>query len=246
LLAEFIEITIDADLIDKVPHKLIKVIMITSTVTSASYECTITVDCAVFGFQHNELKVLLVKRSIEPFKGYWMLPGGIMDEGSTLEDSVNQVLYGLTGINNVHQEQVKCYSAVDRHPVKRVVTLCFYALINPKNHSVIPKNYVSEVEWFPINDIPALGFDHQYLVKDALETLKENLNRNLIFCELLPEKFTLKELQDLYEGILNESLDRRNFRKRMLQLNLLESTKEKKKGIKGGPELYRMKKGLNK
>jgi 8-oxo-dGTP diphosphatase len=216
--------------------------MLTNTVTSSSYECTITVDCAIFGFQDNELKVLLVKRSIEPFKGYWMLPGGIMSEGSTLEESVNKVLYGLTGINNVHQEQVKCYSKVNRHPVKRVVTLCFYALIKPENHPVIAKNYVSEVEWFPINAIRELGFDHQHLVKDALDTLKDNLNRNLIFGELLPEKFTLKELQDLYEGVLGETLDRRNFRKRILQMNLLEPAKEKKKGVKGGPELYKMKK----
>ena len=118
-----------------------------TTVKPTSYECTITVDCAIFGFQDNELKILLVKRSVEPFKDYWMLPGGMMTEGMTMEESVSNVLNGLTGISNVHIEQVKCYSDVDRHPVKRVVTVCFYALVKPENHPVIAKNYVSDVVW---------------------------------------------------------------------------------------------------
>ena len=213
-----------------------------TTVKPTSYECTITVECAIFGFQDNELKILLVKRSVEPFKDYWMLPGGMMTEGMTMEESVSNVLYGLTGINNVHIEQVKCYSDVDRHPVKRVVTVCFYALVKPENHPVIAKNYVSDVVWHSVNEIPKLGFDHNTLAVDALAKLRQNLKENLIFGELLPEKFTLKELQDLYESILDESLDRRNFRKKILQTDLLLATNEKKAGVKGGPELYSIKK----
>ncbi len=171
-----------------------------------------------------------------------MLPGGIMNEGATMEESVSKVLYGLTGINNVHIEQVKCYSDVKRHPVKRVVTACFYALVKPENHPVIAKNYVSDVEWHAVHEIPELGFDHNRLAVDALAKLRQNLKENLIFGELLPEKFTLKELQGLYESILDESLDRRNFRKKILQMNLLVPTNEKKAGVKGGPELYLIKK----
>ncbi|MBR06775.1 MAG: NUDIX hydrolase [Rickettsiales bacterium] len=213
-----------------------------TTVKPTSYECTITVDCAIFGFQDNELKILLVKRSVEPFKDFWMLPGGMMTEGMTMEESVSNVLNGLTGISNVHIEQVKCYSDVDRHPVKRVVTVCFYALVKPENHPVIAKNYVSDVVWHSVNEIPILGFDHNSLAVDALAKLRQNLKENLIFGELLPEKFTLKELQDLYESILDESLDRRNFRKKILQTDLLLATNEKKAGVKGGPELYSIKK----
>jgi 8-oxo-dGTP diphosphatase len=209
-----------------------------STVIQSSYACTLTVDCGIFGFQDNELKLLLVKRSIEPYKDFWMLPGGIMGEGETLEESVNKVLFNLTGIDNVHQEEVKTYSSVNRHPIKRVVTVCFYALVKPENHPVIAKNYVSDVQWFSLMKLPKLGFDHEILVKDALTKLKDNLSQNLIFGELLPEKFTLKEMQDLYECILNETLDRRNFRKKILQMDLLVPTNEKKAGIKGGPELY--------
>lgn len=211
---------------------------INSTVLPSAYECTITTDCAVFGFQDNEVKLLLVKRSIEPFKNYWMLPGGVMGEGQTLEESVDKVLFELTGLQNIHQSQVKIYSSVDRHPVKRVVTVCFYALIKPENHSIIAKNYVSDVMWCSTNNLPELGFDHGNLVRDAWTELRANVEHNLTFGELLPAKFTLKELQDLFESILGETLDRRNFRKRILQLNLLEPANEKKKGVKGGPELY--------
>ena len=122
------------------------------------------------------------------------------------------------------------------------MNVSFYALVKPENHPAIAKNYVSEVKWYPINQLPSkLGFDHEIVVNDSLEKLKSNLRENAIFGELLSEKFTLKELQDLYENILVEKLDRRNFRKKILQLDLLEKTNEKKTGIKGGPDLYRIK-----
>jgi 8-oxo-dGTP diphosphatase len=215
--------------------------LLNTTVSTSSYESTITVDCAVFGFQDNEVKVLLVKRSIEPFKAYWMLPGGIMGAGQTLEEAVNLVLFNLTGIENIHQEQVKVYSMLDRHPVKRVVTVCFYALIKPENHPVIAKNYVSDVKWHSLKELPSLGFDHNQFVDDAWAKLSENAENHLTFGELLPEKFTLKELQDLFESIRGEVLDRRNFRKKILQVGLLHPTNEKKAGAKGGPELYTLK-----
>lgn len=213
---------------------------ISTTVDQNSYECTITVDCAVFGFQEGILKLLLVKRSIEPFKDYWLLPGGIMEENQSLEEAANTVLYNLTDIHDVHHEQVKCYSSVDRHPIKRVVTVSFYALVKPENHPVIAKKHVSDIKWFPLSEIPKLAFDHDEVAKDALHKLRQNLENSLLFGELLPKKFTLRELQDLYESILDEKLDRRNFRKKILQTGLLMNTGEKKKGFKGGPELFKM------
>lgn len=211
------------------------------TTVNASYECTLTVDGAVFGFQDGELKLLLVKRALEPYKDCWMLPGGVMEEGQSLEVAINNVLFKLTGIDGIHKEQVKCYSQVDRHPVKRVVTVSFYALVKPENHPTIPKNYVSEVKWFSIGEIPGfLGFDHDIVWQDALDLLKRNMQEKLLFGELLPKKFTLKELQDLYESILGEPLDRRNFRKKITQIGLIEGTGCKKPGVKGGPELFRL------
>ncbi len=214
---------------------------ISTVVHSESFECTITVDVAVFGFQEGSLKVLLVKRAIEPFRDYWMLPGGIMKADQSVEEAKNDVLFHLTGLDNIHAEQVKVYSAIDRHPVKRVVTVTFYALIKPENHPVIAKNYISDVKWFTLEEVPQLGFDHNQIIDDASIKLRDNLRDHLILGELLPKKFTLKELQDLYESILGETLDRRNFRKKMLQLNMISPTGEKKVGVKGGPELFSMK-----
>lgn len=212
-----------------------------TAVSLDSYECTIAVECCVFGFQDNELKILLVKRSIEPFKDHWMLPGGAMGEGKTLSESVNDVLANLTGIKKISLAQVASYSDVNRHPVKRVVSVSFYALVKPENYPVIPKNYISDIKWYGLSELPSLGFDHDQLLEDALDKLRDNLREHLVFGELLTDKFTLTELQELYESILGEKLDRRNFRKKILQMNILEPTNTKKSGVKGGPILYRRK-----
>ncbi len=212
-----------------------------TAVSLDSYECTIAVECCVFGFQENELKILLVKRSIEPFKDHWMLPGGAMGEGQTLAESVNDVLDNLTGITEISLEQVASYSAVDRHPVKRVVSVSFYALVKPENYPVIPRNYISDIKWYGLNELPKLGFDHHLILEDALEKVRDNLREHLVFGELLPDRFTLTELQDLYESILGEAFDRRNFRKKILQMNILEPTRQKKSGVKGGPILFKRK-----
>lgn len=212
-----------------------------TAVSIDSYECTIAVECCVFGFQDSVLKILLVKRSIDPFKDHWLLPGGAMREGRTLPQSVNDVLFNLTGIREISLEQVSCYSDIHRHPVKRVVSVSFYGLIKPEAHPVIPKNYISDIKWYPINELPKLGFDHDRLFRDALEKLRFNLREHLVFGELLPDRFTLTELQELYESILGESLDRRNFRKKILQMDILVPTDEKKSGVKGGPVLYKRK-----
>jgi len=210
-------------------------------VTQDAYECTITVDCAVFGFQEGVLKLLLVQRLNDPFKGYWLLPGGMMKEGQTAEQAVASVLYNLTGIENVHQRQVHCYTDLDRHPLKRVVTICHYGLIKPENHPIIKKKHVNGVEWFRLDQLPKLGFDHELLTKDALLKLKSNVEEQLILGELLPEKFTLTELQELYESLLDEKLDKRNFRKKIMHKGLLKNTGEKKTGVKGGPNLFEIK-----
>lgn len=214
---------------------------IDTAVSLDSYECTIAVECCVFGFQDNALKIMLVKRSIEPFKDYWLLPGGAMEEGKTLSESVYQVLNRLTGMDEMPIEQVASYSEVNRHPIKRVVSVSFYALVKPENHPVIPKSYISDIKWYALDALPRLGFDHDRLLADALKKLRENLRENLVFGELLPDRFTLKELQELYESILGETLDRRNFRKKILQMDILVPTNEKKVGVKGGPILFKRK-----
>ena len=212
---------------------------ILAKVNSSSYELTMTVDCAVFGFDQNQLKILLVKRTIEPFKDIWMLPGGALQEGMTLESTAKIVLHQLVGVDDVFMEQIKTFSEVTRHLVKRVVTTGFYALVKPENHEISPiGDDVTDVQWIPVEEVENLGFDHFEIMNCALEILKNKVEDYSIFNQLLEEKFTLKELQVLYEFIRGEEVDRRNFRRKLEKKNYIRSTKEKKAGIRGGPELY--------
>ncbi|AWX43685.1 8-oxo-dGTP diphosphatase [Flagellimonas maritima] len=209
-----------------------------------SFECSITTDVAVFGFIENSLKVLLIKRLSGYFMNHWLLPGGVMEADETLDDCAKKVLYQLTGFRNIHFEQVKIYSELERHPLKRVITQSFYALVKPENHSLVIGGNVERISWFDIDRLPEkIGYDHRQIIHDANLNLQLNLRERLIFGELLPKTFTLAELQNLYERILKIKLDKRNFRKKIFQMDVLTSTGEKKPGVKGGPLLYRYKNG---
>ena len=205
-----------------------------------SFECSITVDIAVFGYVENRLKLLLTKRTVGGFMDHWLLPGGVMEAEENLQDCAHKVLFALTGVRDIHFEQVRVYAALDRHPVKRVITVSFYALVRPENHSLALRENVEQIDWFDIDGIPEnLGFDHAQIIRDAHQFLKNNLKDRLIVGELLPETFTMTELQTLYEDILGIKLDKRNFRKRIFQMELLKKTGKVKVGVKGGPMLYR-------
>jgi ADP-ribose pyrophosphatase len=209
------------------------------TVNTDSFECSITSDIAVFGYVDHRLKLLLTKRSVGEFTDHWMLPGGVMEADETLKDCASKVLHALTGVKDIHFEQVKVYSDLKRHPLKRVITVSFYAMVRPENHPLFLKGNVEQIAWFDMEEIPAnLGFDHAQIIHDAHMFLKNNLKDRLIIGELLPKQFTLSELQGLYEDILEVKLDKRNFRKRIFQMDVLKNTGEVKAGIKGGPVLY--------
>ena len=207
-----------------------------------SHEISLTADICLFGFRENRLRILLLKRTVGTLTDSWLLPGGVMEADETIEQCASKVLRYLIGIEDVHMTQVKVYSHLDRHPVKRVATLSFYALIQPENHPMSQQMSVTEIRWFDLENLPPnIGFDHLQIIRDAHRLLKRNLKSDLIFGELLPETFTLNELQTLYESILEETLDRRNFRKKILNMDILTHTGEIKKGIKGGPYLFRKK-----
>ena len=212
-------------------------------VRTDSFECSITADITVFGYVDNRLKVLLLKKTVGDFKNHWMVPGGVMESHETVEDCAAKVLFALTGFQNIHFEQVKTYSSLDRHPLKRVITVCYYALVKPENHPLTLRSDVQQIHWFDVDQLPdELGFDHEQLIKDAYLFVQNNLRDRLVVGELLPKQFTLPELQNLYEHILNVKLDKRNFRKKMFQMDILHNTGLKKAGIKGGPLLYEVKK----
>jgi 8-oxo-dGTP diphosphatase len=187
----------------------------------------LTVDCVVFGFDEAELKVLLIRRGLAPFKGKWALPGGFVRLEETVDEAARRELEEETGLRDVFLEQLYTFGAVDRDPRERVVSVTHYALVKLAEHPATGATDASEAEWFPAAEIPALAFDHADILQKALERLRGKVRYEPIGFELLPEKFTLSQLQHLYEAVLHAPLDKRNFRKKILSMGLLVPLKEK-------------------
>lgn len=188
----------------------------------------VAVDCIIFGFDGKELKALLIQRAFEPERGKWSLMGGFVGKDESADEAAARVLLQLTGLGNVYMEQLYCFSEVDRDAAGRVISIAYFALINIANYSeqLQPEH---EARWFPLGKIPELIFDHQRMVELAKASLKQKVANHPIGFELLPEKFTLPQLQNLYEAIYEESLDKRNFTRKMLSLGILNKLSEKEK-----------------
>ena len=199
----------------------------------------VSVDCIIFGFDKGSLKLLLLKRNFEPAKGSWSLMGGFVQDGESVDDAAKRVLAELTGLENVYMEQVGTFGEVDRDPGERVISVAYYALININKYD---RNLVQQhnAHWAEINEIPPLVFDHPQMVKQAGIMLQKKASSEPIGFNLLPSLFTLFQLQSLYEAIYGEPLDKRNFRKRVADLNYIEKTdKIDKTGSKRGAALYK-------
>lgn len=199
----------------------------------------VSVDCIIFGFDKGSLKLLLLKRNFEPAKGSWSLMGGFVQDGESVDDAAKRVLAELTGLENVYMEQVGTFGEVDRDPGERVISVAYYALININEYD---RNLVQQhnAHWAEINEIPPLVFDHPQMVKQARIMLQKKASSEPIGFNLLPSLFTLFQLQSLYEAIYREPLDKRNFRKRVADLNYIEKTdKIDKTGSKRGAALYK-------
>lgn len=199
----------------------------------------VSVDCIIFGFDKGSLKLLLLKRNFEPAKGSWSLMGGFVQDGESVDDAAKRVLAELTGLENVYMEQVGTFGEVDRDPGERVISVAYYALININEYD---RNLVQQhnAHWAEINEIPSLVFDHPQMVKQARIMLQKKASSEPIGFNLLPSLFTLFQLQSLYEAIYGEPLDKRNFRKRVADLNYIEKTdKIDKTGSKRGAALYK-------
>lgn len=182
----------------------------------------LTVDCVVFGLDDDtELKVMLIQRKLPPFKGGWALPGGFVQMDKSLEDAATRELREETGIERVFLEQLYTFGEVNRDPRTRVVTVAYYALINLAEHQVRASTDASQAIWWAISNLPPLAFDHLHILSLAFTRLKGKVRYEPIGFELLPQKFTLSQLQKLYETILGTTLDKRNFRKKILKMDLL-------------------------
>jgi 8-oxo-dGTP diphosphatase len=184
------------------------------------------VDCVVFGLDEQELKVMLIQRGLPPFEGKWALPGGVVRLGETLDEAARRELEEETGLSRIFLEQLYTFSEVDRDPRERVVSVAYYALVNLRDHQVHAATDARDAGWFGVHDVPSLAFDHAGILRLALERLRGKLRYQPVGFELLPRKFTLSELQHLYELVLERMLDKRNFRKRVLAMDLLEETDE--------------------
>jgi ADP-ribose pyrophosphatase YjhB (NUDIX family) len=199
----------------------------------------VALDCIIFGFDRSGLKLLLIKRDFEPEKGKWSLMGGFLNHDESLDDAADRILHKLTGLKNVYLEQLYGFGEVDRDPVERTISIAYYALINIRSHDKELMDKYS-ARWFPIDNLPDLIFDHDEMVKAAKSRLKYRASHEPVGFELLPEKFTMPELQILYEGIYETELDKRNFRRRILSMDILTKTNEKqKKYSKKGAYLYK-------
>lgn len=189
-----------------------------------SYEyprAALTVDCVVFGLDEDDLQVLLIQRDLPPFEGDWALPGGFVRLDETLDEAARRELSEETGIKNVFLEQLYTIGTVNRDPRERVVTVAYYALVNLSDHRVQAATDARKAAWFAVDDVPSLAFDHEEILEMAHERLRGKVRYQPIGFELLPPKFTLRQIQHLYEVILDRPLDKRNFRKKILSMGIL-------------------------
>lgn len=186
---------------------------------------SVTTDCVIFGFDGTRMKVLLVQRGAEPFKGRWAFPGGFLQMDESAEEGALRELREETGLSGAFIRQFHTFSAPDRDPRERVITIAFYALI--RIQEVTGGDDAADARWFALDEVPQLAFDHDQILRMAEQALRQQIHFEPVGFELLPEKFTLRELRTLYEAILGVRFDKRNFSNKLNRLGLLEQLNEK-------------------
>lgn len=197
----------------------------------------LTVDCAVFGFDsqggdEGSLKLLLIQRKLPPFEGQWALPGGFVEMNETLDEAARRELLEETGVEDIFLEQLYTFSGLDRDPRERIVSVAYYALINLEEHPLQAASDAEDAQWFAVRALPPLAFDHAEIFQVAIARLQGKLSYEPIGFELLPQKFTLTQLQQLYETVLEKALDKRNFRKKILKTDCLIPLAEKQQNVR--------------
>jgi ADP-ribose pyrophosphatase YjhB (NUDIX family) len=199
----------------------------------------VAMDCIIFGFSEGELSLLLIKRKIEPAKGQWSLMGGFLRENESIDDGAKRVLNELTGLENVYMEQVRTFGEVERDPGERVLSVAYYSLVKIEE-SDQERLDDHNAYWIKINELPELVFDHGQMVELARDVMRQKASTEPIGFNLLPDLFTLTQLQSLYEAIYGTILDKRNFRKRVAEMDYIVKTDQiDKTGSKRGASLYK-------
>ena len=199
----------------------------------------VSVDCIVFGFDNNHLKLLIGRRQMDPGRGEWSLYGGFVRVNESLEDAANRVLHDLTGMRKIYMKQVGAFGAVDRDPGERVISVAYCALINVHDYDDKLREQYG-LQWVDIDSLPRLYSDHNQMVKKAVMLLRHRIKTEPLSFNLLPDLFTLTQLQHVYEAILGGDIDKRNFRTRIKQIDFIEKTELiDKVTSKRGAALYR-------
>ncbi|PIU29667.1 NUDIX hydrolase [Candidatus Woesearchaeota archaeon CG07_land_8_20_14_0_80_44_23] len=199
----------------------------------------VTVDMVLFTIQNKELHVLLIRRALNPFRGLWALPGGFLRPEEELETAAKRELYEETGVKNAFLAQLYTKGDIGRDPRGRVITVIYYSLMDSAKVELRASTDAAEVSWFSVKNLPKLAFDHERIIRDSAERIRNKIEYTNIAFQLLPQKFTLSELQSVYETILDRTLDKRNFRKKVNEINALKKlTETKMQGIHRPARLY--------
>ncbi|HEY0355357.1 MAG TPA: NUDIX domain-containing protein [Flavisolibacter sp.] len=207
------------------------------------FNIAVSVDCVIFGYDEKKLKVLLIKSDLKEFEGLYSLLGDLVRPDEDLEEAPYRVLQERTGLHDMYLEQVQTFGNIGRHPSGRVITTAYYSLVNIKSHKL--QLTANELHWHNVDEIHKLAFDHKLILDTCLQRLREKILEHPVIFNLLPEKFSLRELQDLYEAILGVELDRRNFRKRITIKNWLVDLNEMEEDVPHRPgKLYKLKNQL--
>lgn len=191
---------------------------------------SISIDNVIFGLDQGQLKVLLVRQTDPRHEGHWALPGGWIHRDEDLRNAAGRVLADLTGLQDIYLEQLKTFGRVDRFPYERVITVAYYALINTEQYSLVAGQATYDVEWYPVKETPELVYDHSEILAFALNYLKSAIRYKPIAFELVPKKFTLNQLQGVYEAVLGKKLDKPNFRRKFLKLKFVKACREYQQG----------------
>ena len=209
------------------------------------FNIAVSVDCVIFGYEDKKLKVLLIKSDLKEFEGMWSLLGDLVRPDEDLEEAPYRVLQQRTGLYDVYLEQVHTFGNLGRHPSGRVITTAYYSLVNIKSHKL--QLTANELHWHPVDRIEKMAFDHKLILTTSLHQLQEKVMEQPVIFNLLPDKFSLRELQDLYEAILGVELDRRNFRKRIMLKNWLVDLNQMEEDVPHRPgKLYKLRSQLKK
>lgn len=215
------------------PHRKKYNINITPVQLAPEFQFALSVDCVIFGYDRGVLKVLLIESDLHPYKGQWSLLGDLLRQEETLDQASHRILRERTGLQDMFLEQVNTFSSIDRHPAGRVITTAYFALVNVKDYQL--KKLDHNLHWHVVGDIQTLAFDHKEILHQSLAALRKKIQEEPVIFNLLEKKFSMRDLQHVYEQILGVELDRRNFRKKIFSTGLLKDEKEMEQRVNHRP-----------